>query len=240
MHFNSFLWSNGVQSLPLAKFKGNQLNILFYDAGALFSIAPIIIKILKDVWGTLNQLLRAVLVDIQVPEYLCACKALGLVIKLCTGPIWRLLQSGIPITRMSAYYWHMLQKFNEWSSDASGLLNGTERLFENVDVHNDRIMDVLKKPFEHDSTVQVIIILYYMQVLFSSFVAHCSHLLQDHLTDGQHSLVSDNQTLQKQTATVPSTNVISERDFAQFDRLLCTRKAKCIFDKPRKSNHVSQ
>ena len=109
----------------------------------------------------------------------------------------------------------MLQKFNEWSTDASGLLNGTERLFENVEVHNDRIMNALNKLFEHNSTVQVI-----LQVLFSSFAAHCSHLLQDHLTDGQYGLVSDNQTLQKETATVPSTNVISERDFAQFDWLL--------------------
>ena len=66
-HFNSFLQSNGVQSLPLAKFKGKRLNILFYDAGALFSISPLIIKFLKDLWGTPNQLLRAVLVNIQVP-----------------------------------------------------------------------------------------------------------------------------------------------------------------------------
>jgi len=45
-----------------------------------------------EVWQTPNQLLRAVLGDIQVLEYVAGCKALGLVNKIVTGPLWRVLE----------------------------------------------------------------------------------------------------------------------------------------------------
>ena len=38
--FTAFLKSNGVCRNPLASFRGNRFNIIFYDAGALFYIAP--------------------------------------------------------------------------------------------------------------------------------------------------------------------------------------------------------
>ena len=34
--FSLFLSSNGIKRNPLASFRGNQFNILFYDAGAVF------------------------------------------------------------------------------------------------------------------------------------------------------------------------------------------------------------
>jgi len=42
---------------------------------------------------TPNQLLRAVLADVKVLEYIAECKALGLVNKIVTGPLWRVLES---------------------------------------------------------------------------------------------------------------------------------------------------
>ena len=191
-HFTAFLKSNGLNKLPLAKFKGNRFNILFHDAGALFYIAPLVVKFLQDVWSTPNQLLRAVLEDIQVPEYLSACKALGLVSKVVTGPLWRLLESGISIIKISHYYQSMISKFNKWANDAGNILHGTEQLFDDVEVHNDNIMEALLKPYQHDATVQII-----LQVLFSSFVAHCSHLLQDHLEDGLYGATLDNPIIRE-------------------------------------------
>ena len=66
--FTSYLKLNGVKRNPLATFKGNRFNILFYDAGALFYIAPLVKSFFGNVWQTPNQLLRAVYADIQVPE----------------------------------------------------------------------------------------------------------------------------------------------------------------------------
>ena len=85
--FTTFLLSHGVSRNPLASFKGNRFNILFYDAGVLFYIVELVKKIFIDVWQTPNQLLRAVLSDIHIPEYVAGCKALGLVNKIITGPL---------------------------------------------------------------------------------------------------------------------------------------------------------
>lgn len=43
-------------------------------------------------------------------------------------------------------------------------------------------------------------------------------MLADHLTGGVH--VSPSRTVHEQTKSVPKTNRVSEKDFAQLDRLL--------------------
>ena len=76
--FTTYLRSNGIRRNPLATFRGNRFNILFYDAGAVFYIAPLAKEFFK-IWQTPNQLLKAVLADMEVSQYLAGCKALGLV-----------------------------------------------------------------------------------------------------------------------------------------------------------------
>ena len=57
-----------------------------------------------EAWQTPNQLLRAVLCDIQVLEYLAGCRTLGLINKAITGPLWRILESpDISILDMNEY-----------------------------------------------------------------------------------------------------------------------------------------
>ena len=46
----------------------------------------------KEVWQTPNQLLKAVFSDIQVPEFVAGCRALGLISKIITGPFWRVVE----------------------------------------------------------------------------------------------------------------------------------------------------
>ena len=52
---------------------------VFYDAGALFYITPLIQRFFKEVWQTPNQLLKAVSADLSVREYVAGCKALGII-----------------------------------------------------------------------------------------------------------------------------------------------------------------
>ena len=71
---------------PLATFQGNRFNIVFYEADALFFIAPLVNDFFKNVWQTPNQLLKAVSADLAVSEHLAGCKALGIINKVITGP----------------------------------------------------------------------------------------------------------------------------------------------------------
>ena len=128
--FTAFLRSNEIAKNPLAPFRGNGFNILFYDAGVVYYLAPLISKFLTDVWQTPNKLLRAVLTDVQVPENLAGCKALGLINKIVTGPLWRVIESkDVSILDINIHYRRLLECFEEWSKDASEVVSGEAVLF---------------------------------------------------------------------------------------------------------------
>ena len=109
IHFSIFLKSCGVTRVRLATFKGNRFNILFYDAGALYYIADKAKDFLTYVWENPNRLLRAVLEDLKVSEFLAGCRALGLISMIITSPLWRVLESDISILDMNEKYSHMIQ-----------------------------------------------------------------------------------------------------------------------------------
>ena len=168
----------------------------------------------QNVWQTPNQLLRAVYSDIQVPEYLAGCRALGLINKVVTGPLWRVLESpDISITDMNDYYQVLVSCVDEWSLDASKVLHDEAVLYPEFPPDADAVWESLITSSESDCTTQEI-----LQIVFHAFSALLGRLLSDHLAGGIH----DNPCarLQQETKSVPKTNVISERDFAHLDRLL--------------------
>ena len=129
--FTAFLKSNGVCRNPLASFRGNRFNIVFYDAGALFYIAPLVQQFFKEVWQTPNQLLKAVLADLSVHEYVAGCKALGIINKAVTGPLWRVLEcKEITILDMNQRFKTLLSCLNEWSGNASAVIAGEAVVFD--------------------------------------------------------------------------------------------------------------
>ena len=76
--------------------------------------------------------------DLCVPELIAGCKALGLIDKLVTSPLWRTLEdSNISILKTSDKYAEMERKFIAWSVDSSMLLTGDESLFDDTLVHRD-------------------------------------------------------------------------------------------------------
>lgn len=115
---------------------------------------------------------------------------------------------------MSGIYTQLQAKFQEWSADSSPLLDGTARPFLNSVVNlTDTVLSRLLEPHDTDAVTLEI-----LQVLCTVYAAYTSRLLVDHLPGGQFHSASDD--LRQETASVSSTNVVSERDFAQLDRLL--------------------
>ena len=58
-----------------------------------------------------------------------------------------------------------------------------------------------------------------LQILFNGFSVTTQRLLIDHLTGGKYYSVTDTKII-NETASVPTTNVSPERDFAILDRLM--------------------
>ena len=199
---------------PLASFRGNRFNIVFYDAGALFYIAPLVQKFFKEVWQTPNQLLKAVSADLSIHEYVAGCKALGIVNKVITGPLWRVLEcKDITILDMNQRFKTLLSCLNDWSVNASSVIAGEVVIFDDFPPTVDSIHASLFAPSEYDAVVEELLC-----VLFSAFSSLLLRLVEDHLPGGKFD--NADETLVTDTTSVPKTNTVSERDFAQLDRLL--------------------
>ena len=78
------------------------------------------------------------------------------------------------------------------------------------------IFSLLITPSEYDATAQEI-----LQTLLNALSLLVSPFVDDHLPGGKY----DNPSIQltAETKSVPKSNVISERDFAKLDRLLCEK-----------------
>ena len=70
--------------------------MLFYNGGILYFLYNNLKHFFESVKDE-NKLLQAVHSDLQIKYYLCGCRALGLINKFVTWPLWRLLESGIHI-----------------------------------------------------------------------------------------------------------------------------------------------
>lgn len=101
--------------------------------------------------------------------------------------------------------------FDSWSGDSHALIEGSATLKEAGDVDTD---EALIESNATDVMTQEL-----LQLLFAAFSATTQRLLLDHLPGGKYHVVADTVMVQE-TASVPTTNVAPERDFAIMDRLM--------------------
>lgn len=104
LQFTTYLKKQGIETNPFIHFRGNRFNVVFANGGRVYYLREHIINFLTKTWGTPNRLLKAVLEDASNDLYIAGCKALGLIDKFITGPLWRILESDIHILDLSEYY----------------------------------------------------------------------------------------------------------------------------------------
>ena len=75
------------------------------------------VKFIESVHGkNANRLLVSVLNDLKTPS---GCRALGLIDKIITGPLWRKLEeSTTSVLIMGSTYCELKHKLDLWSSDS--------------------------------------------------------------------------------------------------------------------------
>ena len=146
-----------------------------------------------------NRLLQCVLNDLTTPAYISGCRALGLIDKIITGPLWRKLEeSSISVLEMGSFYCVIKEKFDLWCDDASALIEGSACI-PDTEVHEDEVWKVLIQP---DSTAAMTQEL--LQLLLRAFSVTTQRLLIDHLPGGIHHNVTDENII-AETASVPTT-----------------------------------
>lgn len=213
--FAAYLSSVGISKVPLDSFRGNRFNILFHNAAGLFYVKDHVSHFLENVFGKGNKLLQAVAADMKEPVFLAEVRALGLIDKHLTTPLWNLLEDkSVSIISMSEKYSQLLTFLeNEEPDHVSKFLTGEAVPFPDVPIKKDDKWVALVEPQQNDADTEAV-----LRAIFASFATLTRRLLADHLPGGD--LDRPSESLQQETSAAAKTNTVSERDFAMLDRLV--------------------
>ena len=215
IHFKTFLeQERNLNEIPLAPFFGNRFNVLFHNAAGTYFLEEHL-KIFFERYGKENKLLSAVKYDLEVTSFLTACRALGMIDKVITGPLWRAISKGGHILDMNVFYQGLYDKFILWGSDASEFMSCDIKLFgDDILVNKDRVFEHLFLPRdeEHEQMTKQC-----LEIIFSGFAAVTKRLLGDHMEGGKFWGKEKDQAFRKETKNVEKSNVKSERDFGMLD-----------------------
>lgn len=164
--FHTYLKRKGIHKVPLAQFVGNRFNILFYDAAGVYFLQDHMIRFIDEVHGVqANRLLRSVRADLNNPYYRVGCRALGLIDKIITGPLWRKLrESSLSVLDMSSVYCEMKASFDSWGEDVSSVITGVAVLKSVGSLHKDEVWNGLTESNENDLQTQEL-----LEILFTAF-----------------------------------------------------------------------
>ena len=212
-HFSTFLKDKGVKN-HLITFRGHRFNHLFYAAAATFHHKGDI-KDFLDNWCDPNDLLKSISFDVREKAFLSSIRALGIIDKQITGPLWRVIEGTRSILDLNPYLEKLQSKLSELSQDASSLLQG-ELIFPDIPIHKDEIFESL---FAHSGDPMVEMYTQMaLELSLSGMLLILERQAKDQLPGGKfyEAGVGD----QMRGAAVPTTNTCSERDFAQLDMLM--------------------
>ena len=196
------------------RFVGNRFNILFHNASCIYSLREPLLGYLKYVNGCSNSLHTAVYNDLQNSTYMVACRALGLIDKLVTGPWMQLAEKELNILDMNPHYAHAVEQLKAWKEDPSQLLNGEAMIFAvgTTSVKKDSRYDDLTKSQENDEETKEL-----LKRMCSTLLDVCCRQLVDQLPGGRFSEPSE--TLREQASSCSATNISGERTFGLLDSL---------------------
>ncbi|KAJ8050932.1 hypothetical protein HOLleu_04315 [Holothuria leucospilota] len=128
--FLTFLSVTGCEKrVDLVPFKGNRFNILFKNGGVVYYLYDELCKFFDSVKDD-NKLMKVVFADLKVKAFKAGVRALGLVNKVITSPLWRVLngvkENGerLHILDMNEKYDKLVKTMHSWSKDALPVLKG--------------------------------------------------------------------------------------------------------------------
>lgn len=93
-------------------------------------------------WPNPNNLLKAVKEDLSNELFTAELRALGIIDKFLTGPLWRLIESKKSILDLIVHLFHLKIKIDELGKDASPLLN-QQLILPELPIHTDCLYEKL-------------------------------------------------------------------------------------------------
>ena len=130
--------------LPIYQFSGYHYNILFINAAGVYYLFHHFADFFNNI-ELENRLLVAVHWDLKVLVYKVGCRALVLIEKLISEPLWRIMNKEKWVLGMSKHYQNLLECFAKWEVDCNFFLN-KETFCDNSFVSHDEFFESLCSP----------------------------------------------------------------------------------------------
>eukprot|EP00058_Branchiostoma_floridae_P012818 XP_002598306.1 hypothetical protein BRAFLDRAFT_69659 [Branchiostoma floridae] len=238
--FDSFLsQEDPAKKNELTSFRGERFNILFKNGGTVYHHRYDLSGYLAT-WESPNRLLQAVQRDLSEPVYVAGCLALGVINKIVTAPLWRLIESKKSILDMSDHFHQLQINFNSWAKDPQSLMAG-EPLFPTVQAKQDA---VFKSLFHEQDEELRTLTCQALKYIMEEFMEVTDRMLKDYLPGGLFHQPSVKQ--REQMASCPTNNTGLERTFALLDRdvrvspnaTTLTREGKLMFKTNKTGNFL--
>ncbi len=212
-YFIPYLKSQGHKS-HLISFRGERINVIFVMGGAAYFHREHILVFKDKYCITDNKLLNAIK-DLENPVFQAGLRSIGIIGKLITGPLVRLIEDKKGhIFDLNGTWEHTIKKLNEFSLDPSPLFEGIECVLKGK-VVKDEVYEELLKPADDELEALTADCL---KLLCCACSILLSRQLKDQLPGGLY--YEPSKDVLQETAMCPKQNIISERDFSHLDRQL--------------------
>ena len=210
-----FLAENSLyKKYPIVPFSGSRFNILFHNGAGVYVVRETVKKFITSVISNRNRLHVAIMQDIDNVFVRAACRCLGLIDKFFSARLWRCIEDkSTTIIDASQHYTEVHEKLKAWGNDSSVVMDGTAVLVTGQVSGTDKVTeDLLRSDPDTDDLTKAL-----LEKVFSDLVPKWEKWFFEHLPGGKYHTPTEEVKLA--AANVPKTNNVSERDFAQLDRL---------------------
>ncbi len=202
-----FLKENGMRSVPIQRHRSSRFNIIYLNAAFDFWLHTQMVSFLEG-QPTLNLLQKSCLADLKEPFILAGLKALGLISKLITGPLWRLVENK-DIHVLDMDYSGLVSYIDDARLNLEEFISG-KLVWENGgNVHTDHIYTYLTQGSPYDDDV-IIILEVVLPALSKLFRSHYEDIIMGNPDD----------TTRERTQSVIKHNKGAETIFGIFDQML--------------------
>ena len=110
VEFRDFLHNQDINKVPLVPFMGSRFNVVFHNGAGVFFLYKCLTQFVGEHKGD-NRLFSAIHADLSVVAYVAGCRALGLISKQVTAPLWRFLEADGHVQDLTATYPELTAKF---------------------------------------------------------------------------------------------------------------------------------
>ena len=213
-YYEAHLTSVEQKKNHLISLRGERINAVFVMGAASFFHKQHILEFIAahNTEKNKSKLLTSIQ-DLDLPVIQVEMRSLGIMGKLLTGPLIRLIEAPQQhILHMNDTWLHVISKLEEFAVNSSPLLEGME-FVPGSPVTKDEVYHRLfdpQPPEIEDLTGDC------LRLICCNAAILLKRQLQDQLPGGI--FYQPSEELLRQTATAPAHNIVSERDFAQLDR----------------------